>query len=264
MAEIIHTFVVLAYKESIYLERCIKSVLNQKYKSKVLIATSTLNDHIKNLARKYNLSIKVNDNTEKGIGADFNYAISAADTKLVTIAHQDDIYDEEYSHDIVKYYNKNKECSIIFTKYYDIKGNEKIYESLNFKVKSILLWPLNISNKARICKRLCLAFGDSIGCPTVTFVNGNFELPVFDSYLKCNVDWAAWEKLSKQKYAFGYIKKHLMGHRIHEQSTTTDIINANIRTKEDYEIYKAFWPAFIARLLVRAYKASEKNNDIAL
>lgn len=36
-----HTFVVLAYKESSYLEECIKSVLNQKYPSKVVIATST-------------------------------------------------------------------------------------------------------------------------------------------------------------------------------------------------------------------------------
>ena len=34
----IHTFVVLAYKESVYLEECIKSVVNQKYNSKVVIA----------------------------------------------------------------------------------------------------------------------------------------------------------------------------------------------------------------------------------
>ena len=49
----IHTFVVLAYKESEYLEDCIKSVLNQKYQSDVVIATSTPNKFIKDLARKY-------------------------------------------------------------------------------------------------------------------------------------------------------------------------------------------------------------------
>ena len=42
----IHTFVVLAYKESKYLEECIKSVLNQKYRSEVVIATSTPNKFI--------------------------------------------------------------------------------------------------------------------------------------------------------------------------------------------------------------------------
>ena len=41
----IHTFVVLAYKESEYLEDCIKSTLNQKYKSDVVIATSTPNKY---------------------------------------------------------------------------------------------------------------------------------------------------------------------------------------------------------------------------
>ena len=44
----LHTFVVLAYKESRYLEECIKSVLNQSYKSKVVIATTTDNKFIRN------------------------------------------------------------------------------------------------------------------------------------------------------------------------------------------------------------------------
>lgn len=47
-----HTFVVLAYKESEYLEECIKSVLNQSVKTKVVIATSTPNEYITMLAKK--------------------------------------------------------------------------------------------------------------------------------------------------------------------------------------------------------------------
>ena len=42
----IHTFVVLAYKESTYLEDCINSVLNQSVKTNVVIATSTPNEFI--------------------------------------------------------------------------------------------------------------------------------------------------------------------------------------------------------------------------
>ena len=49
----LHTFVVLAYKESKYLEDCIKSVLNQKYESKVVVATSTPNKYIEKLANRY-------------------------------------------------------------------------------------------------------------------------------------------------------------------------------------------------------------------
>ena len=53
----IHTFVVLAYKQSQFLETCIKSVLNQSYKSQVIIATSTPNPYIYDLANKYHLDV---------------------------------------------------------------------------------------------------------------------------------------------------------------------------------------------------------------
>ena len=51
-----------------------------------------------------------------------------------------------------------------------------------------------------------------------------------------------------------------MGHRISRESTTTDIINKGIRTKEDYEILCKFWPKFIARLINKFYKNAEKSN----
>ena len=70
-----HTFVVLAYKESKYLEECIKSVLNQSLKTNVVIATSTPNDYIYDMAKKYNLDVIVNENS-KGIGYDFDFAVN--------------------------------------------------------------------------------------------------------------------------------------------------------------------------------------------
>ena len=55
--EIIHTFLVLAYKESPYLENAVKSVLNQEYPSKVVIGTSTDNEYIRSIADKYHLDV---------------------------------------------------------------------------------------------------------------------------------------------------------------------------------------------------------------
>jgi len=52
-----HTFVVLAYKESPFLEDCIKSVMNQQYNSDVVIATSTPNAFIDAIAKKYGLKV---------------------------------------------------------------------------------------------------------------------------------------------------------------------------------------------------------------
>lgn len=263
MDNIIHTFVVLAYKESKYLEECIKSVLNQRYNSKVIIATSTPNDFIKKQAKKYNLDIIVNKNP-RGIGGDFDFAISCAKTTLVTIAHQDDIYDYNYSYDIVNKYNKNKNSIIVFPDYYEIKNDKKVYKNTNLRIKRILLFPLRFKllNNSKFFKRRVLSFGCAICCPSVTFVKEKIEFPLFECDFKCDVDWNAWEILSKKKGNFSFVKKSLMGHRVHEESTTTEIINDHIRTKEDLEMFKRFWPTFIANFINKFYVKSEKSNNV--
>ena len=259
----IHTFVVLAYKNSKYLEDCIKSVLNQEVKTNVLIATSTPNDHITKIAKKYDLEIKVNNN-KKGIGYDFDFAVNAADTKLVTVAHQDDIYDKNYSKEIIDAYNKQNKSIIIFPHYYEIRNDINTYKNLNLNIKKVLLFLLNfhkISNR-KFIKKSALRFGDAISCPAVTFVKDNVPKEIFSSDLKCNIDWYAWEKLSKLDGYFYYINKPLMGHRIYGESTTSEIINDNKRTIEDYEILCKFWPKLIAKIIAKLYSNSEKSNNV--
>ena len=258
----IHTFVILAYKESPFLEDCIKSILNQTLKSQVVITTTTPNQHIKSLAKKYGLSIV--KGTHTNIGGDFDFAIHSANTPLVTVAHQDDIYEPGYSLSIINAYHEYPNSSIIFTNYYEIRGRHKKYTNANLKIKHILLVPIRIKNslESKFFKRQILRFGCSICCPAVTFVTTNCPRNIFKSNYQCNVDWHAWEVLSKTKGAFTYIPKALMGHRISEDSTTTAIINQGIRTKEDYEIFKRFWPAGIAKLFTKIYPKSEKSNSL--
>ena len=259
--EIIHTFVVLAYKESPYLEECIKSVQNQKYKSEVVIATSTPNDFITKIAKKYKLDIIVNKG-KKGIGYDFDFAIKAGKTKLVTVAHQDDIYDYEYSSKVVEYYNKYNDALIIFPNYYEMRDTGNTTNGINMRIKNILLKPLlNIERSNELKrKRKVIAYGCSICCPAVTFNKDKVRFPVYASELKCDVDWNAWERLSKLDGRFVYIPEHLMGHRIHSDSTTTAIIKDNIRTKEDYEILKRFHNKVVAYLIAKVYSLSEISN----
>jgi len=261
-SNIIHTFVVLAYKESNYLEQCIKSVLNQSYNSKVIIATTTDNKFIRNIAKKYKLEVTVGKHTN--IGGDFDFAINSGKTKLVTIAHQDDIYDYDYAKTVVNEYQNHKDSTIIFTDYYEIREDKKVSTNLNLKIKRILLIPLRLKylSKFKFIKRLILRFGNSICCPAVTFVKNNCPKEIFTCDYKCNVDWFAWEKLSKLKGKFIYNKLKLMGHRISIESTTTDIINNGVRTKEDFDMYCKFWPNWFAKLINSLYKNSEKSNTI--
>lgn len=261
----LHTFVILAYKESGYLENCINSVLNQRYKSEVIIATSTPNSYIKDIADKYNLEVFINPNMGKGIGYDFDFAISCASTDLVTIAHQDDLYEAKYSEKVVASYKKYSDSLIIFSDYYEIRNKQKVFTNTNLKIKRILMSLVRFHSisKLKFVKRSCLAIGNAICCPAVTFVKKNIKYQdVFSCNMRCDIDWYAWERLSKEKGRFVFIKECLMGHRVHEESTTTEIISNNIRTKEDLIMFEKFWPKPIANLLNKFYVKSENSNKV--
>ena len=51
-----------------------------------------------------------------------------------------------------------------------------------------------------------------------------------------------------------------MYHRIHGESETSATISENVRSKEDLEMFKLFWPNFIANLLMKFYERSQKSN----
>lgn len=119
-----HTFVICAYGESSFLEECIQALMNQTVKSKILIATLTPNKLIKNMSEKYHLSVFVNDGV-KGIAGDWNYACSICETPLVTIAHQDDIYEPWYLEQILKSVRNEEDILIVFTDYGEIRDGKK-------------------------------------------------------------------------------------------------------------------------------------------
>ena len=263
MRKDIHTYVVLAYGESGYLEECIQSALRQEYPSRVILATSTPNNYIYNIAEKYNLQVKVNPE-RKGIGCDFEFARKCVDAPLVTIAHQDDRYDYEYSKNMVRHFLKYPDMLIAFSDYYEIRKGKKVLSNLNLRIKRLLLLPLRnkFFDNRRVIKRGVISMGNSICCPAVTFANENIgETVVVEPDMLCNVDWMAWERLSKKKGRFIYINKLLMGHRVHEASTTSEIINNHIRTKEDYAVLQCFWPKRIAKIIAGIYSFSEKSNQ---
>ena len=258
-----HTYAICAYKESIYLEECVKSLVSQTVKSNIFIATSTPNSHIENIAKKYNISVFVNKGI-KGLGGDWNFAYSKSDTPLVTIAHQDDIYEPDYTKEMLSHINESKKPIIYFSGYGELRGDKKVYNNKNLKIKKIILSPLKIKalNGVRFVRRRCLSFGNPICCPAVTYVKSIVGSNPFTNDFLSNIDWQQWEIQSRKKGEFVYNSKPLMCHRIHEASTTSEIIGNNNRTKEDFEMFKKFWPKAIAKCISRLYAKSEESNNI--
>lgn len=258
-----HTFVICAYKESQYLESCIKSLLKQTVKSKILIVTSTPNEFIRGLSDKYRLPLVINEG-EGGIVQDWNFAYSQADTPYVTIAHQDDIYFPQYTERMLAQMEKEKKALIWFSNYAEVREGRIVKRNKLLNVKRLMLTPLRVKffRKTRFIRRRVLSFGCPICCPSVTFARNNLPSVIFSIGFRSDEDWQAWEKLSRMKGSFIYNYQILMGHRIHEDSETSHILQDNERTKEDYIMFCKFWPKWIARMLTKLYSEGEKSNEL--
>lgn len=256
-----HTFMVCAYQQSEYLEELLISLKKQTVKTSIAIATSTPNAHIQTLAEKYGLTVYINTGV-KGIAGDWNFALQAAKTPLVTIAHQDDIYEPEYAEKMLKAINHAKQPIIAFSRYAELRNGKKVYQNRLLNVKKYLLFPMKLSKRSIFLRRMSLSFGNAICCPAVTYVRDLILEHPFDTEFQTSLDWNQWERLSKLKGSFAYVDEPLMCHRIHRASTTSEMIENKTRTNEDLELFCRFWPRPIAKLLSKAYSTSEKSNAL--
>lgn len=252
------TFVVCAYKECPYLEESIVSLLNQTVQCNILISTSTPNEYIEKLASKYQIEVRVN--SDGGQIKDYNFAIDQADTELVMLAHQDEIISENFVQRVLEEINKEKRPIIAFTNYLEMHNDEVDKKaSTMVKIKRIMLIPL-LSRRLRSTwfgKRLIQCMGDPITHPTVVCVKKELPQEVFREKYKAAMDWDLWERLSKQKGSFVYVKDVLLYHRMNEENQTVQLINSsNIRYENEYEILQRFWCKPIAKLIMHFYKRS--------
>ena len=241
-----HTFVILAYNVSDDLEECIKSVINQSVKSNIVIATSTPNDYIIDLASEYSLGVMVNK-AKSNKGRDYNFAINSFDTELVTIAHQDDLYDRNYTKEILKKYKSNKQATIIFTDNYEIRDDKKIKNSKKLFWIRYFLFPLRFKmfQNKKMFKLRSLRREKFICTSSITFVKKNINNNIFPTNLKYDNDWQGLIDLAKQNTRFVYLKKKLVGYRVEEKKVN------KIKLKEDENILKSMYPKWYYEMIVK-------------
>ena len=257
----LHTFVILAHNESDDLEECIKSVLNQSVKSNVVVATSTPNDYIIDLASKYALGVLVNED-ESNKGNDYNFAINSCNTKLVTIAHQDDLYDRNYTKEILNCYKKNKDATIIFTNNYEIKDDKKIKNSKELFYKRFFLFPLKYSffQNKKYFKIRALRRNKYICTSSITFNKKNINHDLFPTNLKYDNDWQGLLDLANIDSKFVYLKEKLVGYRKDNKDFNID------KEKDDMNIRKSLYPKWYFDKFImkkntnKCFNSSDKDN----
>ena len=257
-----HTFAVCAYMQSPYLEECIRSVLNQTVQTQVIITTSTPNSYINSIAEKYGIPVFINP-LHKGIAEDWNFAFQSVKTPLLTLSHQDDVYEKEYIEKVLEALNAETNPLIAFSDYHELRNESVVTSGRLLMVKRLMLLPLRwkLFRKSRFVRRRILSLGNAICCPSVTFVKDKMPKPLFRNNMKSNIDWQAWEEISCLKGGFIYISRPLMRHRLHEASTTSGLLAVDGRRNEDLYMFQKFWPSWIAKIIGRIYRVNEKSNS---
>ena len=228
------------------------------------MATSTPTAYSRQLAGVYGIPYFVNDKGETGIANDWNFALANANAKLVTIAHQDDIYDARFCEIVSQNLQtvNAKNVLIAFTDYIDLINGKTRGISLNSLVKKSLLFPFTFKNliKAKFLKKAVLLFGDPVCCPSVTFNMETLTDFKFSTDYKCALDWYAWYILAQRKGGFMFINKKLMQHRIHTDSETTAQLNNGIRKAEEREMFEMMWGKPLAKIIASIYAIGHKSN----
>ena len=266
-----HCFSICAYKESPYLESCIKSLMAQTVRTEIIMCTSTPNRYISSLAEKYNIRLYVR-NGKSDIRDDWNFAYDRADSEYVTIAHQDDFYGKRYTERLFKCLlkyektgmGKNVPVSIFLSDYLPIKNGKIGDKDINCRLRRFLRLPLKNVHLAgnKMVKKAILSLGNSILCPSVAYNKKVLGDSIFTSDLKFNIDWDTFLKLGSLKGVFLYCDYPLVGYRIHENATSKEFIENSKRYDEDLLMFKKFWHERIARLIMRFYvKAYDTYNE---
>ena len=261
----LHSFAVLAYKESPYLEECVLSLINQTVKSRIVIYTSTPSQNVINISRKYEIPLVINRD-HQGIVSDWDFAYNNCESAYVTLVHQDDVYLSQYNELCFLAIDKtrNRDSLMVFTWYNDLIGEKERIFNINLIIKKFLLLPYMIKSdiRSRFLKRAMLSFGSSIPCPSVMYHKSQIGVFNFSKTFSCNMDWDAWLRLSEKQGSFVFVNSKLFLHRIYKESQTSKQIDNDGRRNEDLLIFKRLWPEPIARLLSALYFLSYRMNNV--
>ncbi len=252
--------VLCAYGDNPFLQEAAQSLAQQSIPVKVIMVTSTPSAYIEGIARKYQFDYFVNPDKGKGIGADWEFAASCAQTQYVTIAHQDDVYFPDYAKNVLDSFARYPDSLIVFTNSCDKINGELKFNRSYLQIKRLLLWAYYIKRswKLKIFKAMTYAFGNAICCPSATYnvaVGGEIK---FDQNYASNLDWQKWIELAQKQGRFTYVKKIMMAHRIDETTATSSLIKDNRRYNEDLRILSSIWGKTIAKFLMIFYSKSYK------
>lgn len=250
-----HTFAVCAYQNSPYLEECIRSLKQQSVPANIIVCTSTPSAYIDEIAARYELPVYVREG-KSDIQDDWNFACKMADSRLVTIAHQDDCYHRDYARYVQDTWKRYPDTTVFTTDCAIVKNGKIQKPGVVAFVKHVLRFPLRLHRLAdrSWLKKSALLFGNPIICPSCTYDKEKLGEPLFDSQFKFALDWDMMWKFAQRPGRFLCVERPLIYYRIHDGATTKACIEDQRRSKDEAAMYEKIWPKPVVKLLMIFYR----------
>jgi Glycosyl transferase family 2 len=262
-----HSFVIPVYGPAPALPALIASLRAQAgAASTILLTTSTPSAELQALAHREQLPLKVNP-LRSGIASDWNFALESASTPWVTLAHQDDLFDEDYVRELGGTLQRYPDALIGFSDFTEHTPSGMRAVNLNVRIKRLLcrraFGTRECLSEPRDKLRL-LSLGNPICCPSVMFNRASLREFQFPQGWRTNLDWMAWITLARRRGAFLYVRAPLVSKGIHPQSETTATIADRARAREDRAVFELFWPRPVAAAISSFYKLGYLSNRVRL
>ncbi len=250
-----HCFVVMAYGDSPFLAGCLASLRAQTIEPRIIVTTSTPSPFVERVAAASSAPMIVNPQRQ-GIAADWNFAIRAARSRYVTLAHQDDTYMPTFLAQTLKALAR-ADGLLCFTSYQEINDEGAPMSSKISKVKHLIeMVTLGDSTAIRGSRlRAFLSFGDPLPCSSVTFDMALLNDFAFSGAYRAVLDWDAWWRLMTAGKTFIRIPERLVGRRHNSLTETSKLLADGTRRKEDLHMFRRAWPRPLSDLIAFAYRA---------
>jgi glycosyltransferase involved in cell wall biosynthesis len=260
-----HTFAIPVYRTAQNLEALLRSLRAQTWRrSDILLASSTPSDELRDFARRHGVRLHFNPR-RVDIATDWNFALEAAQTPLVTLAHQDDLYAPDYATRLVEALLRHPQAVIAFSDYSEHTPRGARPVNINLRVKRALseraFGRCECISEPRTKVRL-LSLGNPVCCPSVMFNRATLGEFTFPRGLQTNLDWMAWLELARRPGAFVYVRERLVSKGVHPDSETTATIANRAREREDRMVFKTVWPKPIAAVLTAIYRLGYYANRV--
>lgn len=258
-----HTFAIPVYRAAPNLATLVESLRAQAGpRSEILLASSTPSTELKLFAKHYALSLHINPQ-RVDVAADWNFALTAAQTELVTLAHQDDRFAPSYVAGLSSGLRRHPSALLAFCDYSEHTPLGARRTNINLRIKRALR---QRAFGARECitdprdKLRLLSLGNPICCPSVMFDRSTLADFRFPSGFQTNLDWMAWLDLARRPGGFVYVRECLVSKGVHAGSETTATIANRAREREDRAIFNTLWPQPVAAALATLYRLGYRAN----